>query len=384
MATTPIVSGDATISPNSPVSAALAAPRSRTVDQYLQTLVWTFAAILVCALGYVIEKYVFRNALGWITDSTYRMFKNPAELPMRVFGIPHFLVALMFMLSSRRMKGVRSWASLAFLTALGAAFCWLFWRFGTMIGANGEIVISPLALLAFYFYFLIHGFRDEAFFYRAYGEMPAEQRVMHERIMLVLQLLLLGLLISLALPAYVLYGQFRPEFRHPALEAIFPAEWPYALRFTTTFVPMLLIAMFALWRITRRFPDGRHGLWRTHRPILIVFCGSTGIILVALLSGPWTFNAVVLMHFVGWFIFARRMLAQRPPASPPTTTWTWLRTTPAGFSVLHVGLAALTACLIAISTYAFGKTDFLELVVGSKVFYFWTIMHVTLSFFPRA
>jgi hypothetical protein len=39
--------------------------------------------------------------------------------------------------------------------------------------------------------------------------------------------------------------------------------------------------------------------------------------------------------------------------------------------------------LAAVSTYAFGKNSVLELALGSKVFYYWTIMHVTLSFFPR-
>lgn len=383
MASTPNVSAIApALSTVGPARTSLA--DSRTVQQYVKTLVWTFAAIAVCGLAYAIEKFIARDLLGWLPaqDSTYRMFKNPAELPMRIFGIPHFIVALIFMLSSKRMQGARSWLQFSFLLALGTVFCWLFWTLGTDLKGS-EIVISPLALLVFYFYFLIHGFRDEAFFYRAYGEMPAGQRVVHDRIMIVLQMLMLGLLISLALPAYVLYGEIRPEFKHPAMEAIFPASWPYAVRFASTFGPMVLIAIGALIVIARQFPEGWRGFWQAHRPILTVFLGSTGIILIALASGPWTFNAVVLMHFVGWFIFGRYMLAQRPPKEPPRGWWLWMRTTPQGFSVLHIGLAVVTAALIAVSTYAFGKTDWLEFVVGSKVFYFWTIMHVTLSFYPR-
>lgn len=355
---------------------------SRTIDQYVQTLCWTFTAILFCVCCYAIEKYVFRDWLGVIPDTWHRLFKNPAELPMRVFGIPHFVVALLFMLSSKRMRGPRSLAWLAGLTTLGAAFCWLFYRFGRVV-YDGEVDFSPLALLVFYFYFLIHGFRDEAFFYKAYGELPKDQQKTHERIMVVLQLLMLGLLASLALPAYVLFGEFYPRFSHPALEAIFPASWPYAVRFASTFVPMLLIAVLALRRIARVFPDGLAGLWRAHRPILTVFIGSTGIILVALVSGPWSFNAVVLMHFVGWYIFARHIIDLRPPAQPPRSVWAWMRSTKPGFATLHLGLAALVLALLAVSTYAFGKQDFIELVIGSKVFFYWTIMHVTLSFFPR-
>jgi hypothetical protein len=116
----------------------------------------------------------------------------------------------------------------------------------------------------------------------------------------------------------------------------------------------------------------------------MVFFISTGIIVLPLATGGWVFNVVVLMHFVGWYLFGRYSLAKRPPATPPPRfSWQWMRTTRTGFTFLHLGLALVCVGLVAISTYAFGKSDWLELVVGSKVFYYWTIMHVTLSFFPR-
>ncbi len=403
----------------------LTAADSPTLRAYAQTLTWTFLAIAVCALGYAIEKYVFLRGfslplpgltLEWraltplADDAPYRMFKNPAELPMRLFGLPHFIVGLLFMLSSKRMRGVRSFAWLIGLTALGGAFCMLFARFG---GTD-----SPYMLLVFYFYFLIHGFRDEAFFYRAYGDMPKDQLATHSRIVVVLQGVLLGLLISLLLPAYMLYGRMhpeRPEYQAPALDQLFPAQWPFLLRFVAMLAPMLIVALLALTWIARQFPDGLRGLWRVHRPILIVFFGSTALILLALGSGPWTFNAVVLMHFVGWYLFGRHSLAKHAaapaPAAPPTIApagsvghaglaaanaarastppaprtglWLWMRTTRPGFTFLHLGLAAIVIVLVALSNYAFGKQDVLEQIVGSKVFFYWTIMHVTLSFFPR-
>lgn len=353
-----------------------------TLRNYYQTLLWTMAAVLLCCLCYAIEKYV-AIPQGWLPPKVeYRMFKNPAEVPMRLFGLPHFIVGTLFLLTSRRMRGFKSVGQLLGLAALGTLFCWLFHRYGH---DGGDLErINPLALLLFYFYFLIHGFRDEAFFYKAYGDMPKDAGPTHARIMTVLQLLLLGLLLSLALPAYVLYGEFRPEFRHPALDAMFPADWNYGLRFLSTFGPMTLIAAFALWRIARVFPDGLRGLWRMHRPILCVFMISTGIILLALVSGPWSFNVVVLMHFVGWYLFGRYSLAQRPPAEPPRVgTWRWMRSTRLGFTWLHLGLAVIVVGLVMLSAYAFGKSGPLEMIVGAKVFYYWTILHVTLSFFPR-
>jgi hypothetical protein len=365
------------------VAATNVVTQSPTLRQYRATLLWTFAAIGVCVLGYALEKFVAGGALGWITDVRYRLFKNPAELPMRIFGLPHFLIGLAFMLSSRRMRGLRSVMWLAGLAALGAGLCWLFHRYGRIVRPDGDVSFDALALLLFYFYFLIHGFRDEAYFYRSFGEMPADAGPTHARIMVVLQALMLGLLIALAIPAYVLYGQIKPEFRHPVLESLFPADWPYALRFAASFGPMVMIAAAALWCIGRAVPGGLAGLWRVHRPILTVFLGSTGIILLALVSGPWSFNVVVLMHFVSWYLFARHMLRQRPPPREPAGLWAWLRTTVPGFTWLHLGLAAVVVVLVVLATYGFGKSGPLEAIVGSKAFYYWTIMHVTLSFYPR-
>jgi hypothetical protein len=89
------------------------------------------------------------------------------------------------------------------------------------------------------------------------------------------------------------------------------------------------------------------------------------------------------MHFVGWYIFGRHMMQQRQPKTKPHSIWLQVRTTLRGFTVLHLGLAALVIGLVMISTYVYGKTGPLEMFVGSKSFYYWTVIHVTLSFFPR-
>lgn len=353
----------------------------RTLVNYRWTLFWTFTAVVACALGYLVEKFIFMRGLGWITETPYRMFKNPAELPMRLFGLPHFVVGTLFLFSSRRVRTPGSAWRLTALTALGAALCWLFYYFGGPL--------NPLALLLFYFYFLVHGFRDEAYFYRSNGDMPAGHEHTYDRLMALLQFTFLGIMAALIIPGYILYGQFYPKFRHPLLESMFPADWPYLLRFAATLIPMSLAAAAVLRHIARDFPGGLRGLWHAHWPILSMFLCSTAIILLPLATGPWPFNLVVLMHFVGWYLFGRQRLAAaeaaRPAGAPVPRpgTWAWMRGTRTGFTWLHLGLAGVVVLLVAVNSWAFGTSGPLELVIGSKSFFYWTIMHVTLSFFPR-
>jgi hypothetical protein len=246
----------------SPPAAGRARTLPVTLQNYYQTLFWTFAAVAACGLGYAIEKYLVFVPLGWMDDrhsALYRMFKNPAELPMRLFGLPHFIIGLLFMLSSKRMRGPKSWAQFAGLLGLGTLFCWLFYKFGSVpdpkTGAwTGDL--NATALLAFYFYFLIHGFRDETFFYKAYGDMPKDAAASQEKLTLIFQILMMGLLLSFLVPAYNLYGTIRPEYSSPLLDQLFPAEWPYFVRFLSIIVPMAIVAWFAVLRIARKFPTG--------------------------------------------------------------------------------------------------------------------------------
>lgn len=371
MSTTPLI-GRIEVLPH-----AAPAPRSQTLVMHYRALAWTLGAIFVCLLLNGFEKFVAIPA-GWLPrDSAYRMFRNPSEIAMRLFGFAHFVVGILFLVTSRRVRAPGSAWKLAALLAAAVAVAWLF----RAVGADA----NPIAALVFYFYFLVHGFRDEVFFYRSYGEMPVAAAATHTRVMVVLQALLLGLMLALLLPLTVLYGELRANYRHPALEAIFPASWPYTLRFFSTLAPMLLVAAIAMRRIARQFPNGMAGLWQLHRPILLVFLTQVAIIILPLWSGGWTFQLIILLHFVSWYLFARHKLRLAPapaPAQPPGL-WGWMRSTPRGFAALHLGIAAVTVVLVAVNCYAFGKSGPLNLVVGREVFYYWTIFHVTLSFFPR-
>src|SRR5690606_27163805 len=112
-----------------------------------------------------------KYALGFKELGYQRMFFNPAEIAMRIFGLPHFIVGLCFMLSARRMRSASGWVWFLGLLAGGIAMGWVFHRYGAHR--------SPVMLIAFYFYFLVHGFRDEAFFYKSYGDCPAGSEKPH-------------------------------------------------------------------------------------------------------------------------------------------------------------------------------------------------------------
>src|SRR5882672_3550520 len=131
----------------------LAAP---TFRNWIRTVLWTIAVVGICLLLYLPDKYGV-----WFPfqerSRTFRLFKNPATLSMRVFGIPHFFIAFLFTLSSKRMIQARSKLIFAALTLAGAGLCYLFYRWGAHT--------SPFAVFLFYFYFIIHGFRDDAFFF---------------------------------------------------------------------------------------------------------------------------------------------------------------------------------------------------------------------------
>lgn len=346
-----------------------------TFRNWVRTLIWTLIIVGICGTVYWFDKYQ-----GWFEfttrrDPDHRLLKNPATFAMRAFGIPHFTIAFMFALSSRRMKQARNKVLFALLAVASVGVCYLFYRWGAHT--------SPFAVFLFYFYFIIHGFRDDSFFYKTYGDMPEAARATHERMMKVLEWLSVGLLFSFLWPAYAQLASTNAKYADPVLGNFFPADWPFVIRLTSMFVPMLLIAIIVLYRMAGGFPGGARAFWRTHRPVLSIYMLTIGIILLAPVVGPWTFDMYILMHFVGWFLIALYLIKRFPPAQPPTTWWGWMRQTRTGFITLHFALVAVTVGLMAFSTYAYGKTGPIELLIGAPGFYYWTLVHVTTSFVPR-
>jgi hypothetical protein len=353
------------------VKPLLAAP---TFRNWVRTILWTLAVVGICLLLYLPDKYGV-----WFPfqerSRTFRLFKNPATLSMRVFGIPHFFIAFLFTLSSKRMIQARSKLIFAALTIAGAGLCYLFYR----CGAHE----NHFAIFLFYFYFIIHGFRDDAFFFKTYGDMPQHAKEAHARIMQVFQWLSVGLLFSLLWPATAQLSSTNVKYADPIMGTFFPADWPFVVRLFSMFGPMAIIAATLVWRIATAYPGGPRPFWLTFRPLLMVYMLTMIIVLSSTFLGAWTFDFYILMHFVGWFLIALYLINRFPAKEKPAGIWPWMRTTRAGFITLHFGLVAITLTLYAISTYAFGRTDIVEKAISVPGFYFWTLMHVTWSFLPR-
>ena len=134
----------------------------------------------------------------------------------------------------------------------------------------------------------------------------------------------------------------------------------------------------------RSMEDGGGQFLAITRPVLWVLGLTTLIAMSSALLGGWTFFLIILSHFVVWYFYADRRLQRNPaPASLRDGVWKWLRGSSQGFRALHLGIAAVFLVLVAINHYAFREKGLLNLAVGHEAFYYWTLIHVTISFAPK-
>ena len=96
-----------------------------------------------------------------------RLVLNPAETSMRYLGFSHFLVAFLFLSTSKKMRTPRSWLEFSAALAVGAVLC---------LGYTQVRLWSPaVATILFFLYFLVHDFRDQVFFYFSNGDGSPER-----------------------------------------------------------------------------------------------------------------------------------------------------------------------------------------------------------------
>jgi hypothetical protein len=349
---------------SAPARTPLYAP-AEVIREFHKALLWCVIPIVGFSLYLLTEKYLVGRPRGWIT--------NPAEMPCRVFGYSHYIVAVIFMLSSRRMKTARGWAWTGALGAVSAALCVAFAQFG---GAK-----NPVLVVIYFLYFMVHGYKDLVALYQQ-EVADIELRRSAGRLMLWAQAACLLLLVFTLVPAYMMVASSR-------------AQSPEAVRNLTGLSPLinaiyvigaaLLIAGAAAVIRELRFLGGRtRRVLEIAKPVLWVLALTTLIALSSAVLGGWMFNIIILSHFVVWYFYADRRLQRSPAqASARDGIWKWMRGSSAGFRALHLGTAALFLVVLALDHYAFGESGLLQFAVGDDAFYYWTLVHVTISFAPR-
>jgi len=336
---------------------------------------WLRAALIfVSSLALFGGVYALEMDLGrWNRD--IRLVRDPAQASMHFLGIAHFLVALLYTATSKRMRTMRAWGRFVLMLALGALLC---------LGYARLYAASALAAgICFFAYFLVHDLRDQAYFYFSYGEAPPTRDPRGLATVLTwCPFLLTGVLAAVVVPV-VLFGfpESRPIGRALAgLPAWF--RWPLAV----LPAPLVAFASFRLegpWR--RSAQGGISEFIRANRPILLVF-GATALNLLLGAFLGWGAHGVVIMHVVTWYVFILAQFARRPATDPPPRGWRWLRETPAGFNLVHVGLVLALVAAGVVWAYGFRNDPemrpFWVLLDGDN-FRYWTILHVTVSFASR-
>jgi hypothetical protein len=333
---------------------------------------WLSVSILAgCFAGFAAVWAVEMDLGRWTRD--LRLVRSVSETTARYVAIAHFLLAILFLATARRMRAARPWARVAAFALLAAGLC-VAWD-----GLRGRD--EYLARLLFFVYFIAHDWRDQVFCYEANGDAPPSIRAPGAREALFLAGFVPIAALAAALGAFNAAGLVGGSLGEGTL--------PPLLRGAFLFLPVpVLFAALRLRALLRQEGMGTlASLVRAHRPLARIYALNLGVLLVGLVFTGQMYTIVVL-HVTGWYVFTWRQLRERPAEAPAPRPpgWRWMRSTPAGFTFLHAGLVAL--CLTGGVVWAYGfRNDpglpAFAVVLGQAAFPLWTIGHVTVSFGSR-
>jgi hypothetical protein len=337
---------------------------------------WFYGLLIVIGSGilfwtiHVFEKYVVHIQPGQgLVDSA-------TEASTRFLVQSHFIVAFLFIFTSKRMRPMVSKVHFCSLLGLGILLCWGFFSMGAMR--------SPLGVIVFYSYFMVHDFRDQIFFYHANGDVS---RIDKPEALTKDLLLIPGFIFAVFAVTFLLAVSFK--IGNGRRWAAVLENLPSPLHWTIVVLPVIGVIVLALG-IKRHYdhqhPDGVRGFLGTHRPMIAVFAGIY-MVLVGGLIITGRANAIINLHVTTWYVFSLYHLAKRPASAPlaQSFSWRWMRTTPVGFNFLHLGTAILLILIGAVWAYSFHNDPRLSLwfLVSRDVVPYWAIIHVTTSFLPR-
>ncbi len=356
------------------LAVSAAPPRSLTTTE--RNWLWALAIVVGSALLFWL---VYAAEMRWgHTVREERLVWHGLETSMRYLALSHFIVAILFMSTSRTMRRPRSWAWFGGLLLFGVGLSLAF-------AFSGGLKFHVAAAL-FYTYFLVHEFRDQAFFYRFNGDAPkdADPNDLRKTLWTV-PAVVMGVIgtIFFAGAAFEIGGARRYT------EAVFGDMAP-TMRYVIGALPivvMIVVAHLLRRSYAKTHAGGFMGFVRSNRPILFVFVGILVVLVSDILISGRVY-AIVTLHVSGWYVFVVRDFANRTPLDPrpKAFTWPWMRGTLAGFNFLHLGMLALVMAAGVVWAYAFNNSPSQSafwVLLSREAFPFWTIMHISVSFLPR-
>lgn len=351
---------------------------------------WNFIKASLATAG-----IVFIFWCGWYYERSIlnrhpadiRYIREASEAAMRYITIPHIIIGFLFLVSSKNNRNLRSRLWTVGLLALGVLLCGLYYRGG----GRTDLVLS----VGVYFYFLVHELRDEAMFYTVLGEAAPipDKKLFKNFIRWMVALIVCSLLaIVLAIAPSGLYVEKMTASDTGlaslglAETAMFNGTLSLPMKIFAGALPVLIVAIgytLVLRRYSRAFGfNDVKSFMQTYDKLFFVMFGVAAVLgLVILLTQR--FYALILFHVVAWYIFASYQFSRNPPKVQPKGWWQWMRSTPAGFKTLHIGMAAILMAIGLVWTLALNLTPSLDWLLAPESFLYWTIMHITVSFVPR-
>jgi hypothetical protein len=330
--------------------------QTMTVRQFCRAMGMAAAAIALGSLIYLVEKY------GLHLER--RFIENPLDVVMRAFALAHFLVGWLFLFTSPRLRDGAAIRRLLLACLGGAGLCALFASCG---GTR-----NPFLVMFFYGYFLAHEVRDEARLCQVYGDArpaPGGQLLLQP-----LAVAATAILMTALACGYFSYHALAEK--HTSLDQVPPGALALAVG---------ALGLFSVAAGYRYVQHGRHAygglrpLLAAHQPLLTVYGALLLILMVGSPLGSAGLNLIILVHVTAWLVFTVHQLSKRPPV-PIKNLWGWLRSTPTGFAVLHVGVALAVLVLMAVRVHAWQRVGFVSELLASSNFCYWGLLHISIAF----
>lgn len=352
--------------------------QSATVRQCFTALAWTLGLTAFFGLWAAVE----RGVLSLPRD--LQLVRSLVGVPVVAIGVPHILIGFLFLATSRRTRAPLARLHLGFLVAAGFALCWAY--DAASVAPFNKIPRAAVAL-----YFFAHQLRDEAFFYAAHRDAPAgygpeRTRRFFDAFTWIVLVTLSGIGIFL----YDLYAHGKRPARLGPLDLVLPESLGAWERGALVAGLVAVLVGSRWWAWSRAEAAGMFTTLRRHAPMAIVY----GLFLTVLLAGALAgavLEAIVLWHVLEWFLFGTRQAARAEAArkagpesgGPPRGWLARAKGTRSGFLTLHLALSAAVFAIMLVWAYTQHRKGPLGAVVSPAAFYYWTIFHVTVSFFPR-